>query len=448
MRLAGFMLALTLAGPVRGADPSPGPSATASPGASPPASRPLDSLILADGLWDAASQARLPYASIGFRWNSASKDTLESTARGLTLFDMPVTEALVRFEPGKPKEIEVIFYDRGDDGDLSKAEFAALQKSCEAAISKFSKTAPAALGRDAAAAVKMQEEEWSAPKSRLVLESSATREMISRGIPFRAEFIRLEIAPPEKPRTLLEEALAASSPAATAAFSGPSHVKKTDNGDVLIDGIPMVDQGEKGYCVVASTERVLRYYGQKVDQNELAEIANTSAAKGTDFAEMFEALKKLTARLHIRTKVEQMPDSKAFQTLFTEYNRAAKHEKADPLDIYGEGADIETVYHQMNFAILREVRTKNKMDLERFHKLVGTYVDAGIPLLWSVIVGLAPETPAIKGFGGHMRLIIGYNEKTQEILYSDSWGPGNELKRMPGADAWAITTGISVVQPL
>ena len=48
----------------------------------------------------------------------------------------------------------------------------------------------------------------------------------------------------------------------------------------------------------------------------------------------------------------------------------------------------------------------------------------------------------------HMRLVIGYNEQNAEILYSDSWGPGHELKRMPAADAWAITTGISTVEPL
>jgi hypothetical protein len=40
----------------------------------------------------------------------------------------------------------------------------------------------------------------------------------------------------------------------------------------------MVDQGEKGYCVVASVERVLRYYGGTVDQHELAQIANSDAA--------------------------------------------------------------------------------------------------------------------------------------------------------------------------
>jgi hypothetical protein len=43
----------------------------------------------------------------------------------------------------------------------------------------------------------------------------------------------------------------------------------------------MVDQGDKGYCVVASVERVMRYYGAAVDQHELAQVANSDAAIGT-----------------------------------------------------------------------------------------------------------------------------------------------------------------------
>jgi hypothetical protein len=46
-----------------------------------------------------------------------------------------------------------------------------------------------------------------------------------------------------------------------------------------------------------------------------------------------------------------------------------------------------------------------------------------------------------------MRLIIGYNDTTNEILFSDSWGPGHELKRMPADEAWTITSGIYGMEP-
>ena len=47
-----------------------------------------------------------------------------------------------------------------------------------------------------------------------------------------------------------------------------------------------------------------------------------------------------------------------------------------------------------------------------------------------------------------MRLIIGYNQPKHEILYSDSWGAGHELKRMPIEDAWTMTTGALLIEPI
>jgi len=34
-----------------------------------------------------------------------------------------------------------------------------------------------------------------------------------------------------------------------------------------------------------------------------------------------------------------------------------------------------------------------------------------------------------------------------KILYSDSWGPGHELKRLSLVDAWTMTLGLYTVQP-
>jgi hypothetical protein len=47
-----------------------------------------------------------------------------------------------------------------------------------------------------------------------------------------------------------------------------------------------------------------------------------------------------------------------------------------------------------------------------------------------------------------MRLIIGYNQKKKEILYSDTWGAGHELKRMPEDWAFTITHDAFFLRPL
>ena len=103
----------------------------------------------------------------------------------------------------------------------------------------------------------------------------------------------------------------------------------------------------------------------------------------------------------------------------------------------------------MDAATLRKSRAKEATALTQFKKDVKSNTSDGIPLIWSCIVGKFPEVPAIPPgvVGGHMRLIIGYNEKTDELLYSDTWGPGHELKRIPFEDAWAVTTSLHVLKP-
>ena len=69
-------------------------------------------------------------------------------------------------------------------------------------------------------------------------------------------------------------------------------------------------------------------------------------------------------------------------------------------------------------------------------------------MLWTVYLDIVEDKTALQVGGGHMRLIIGYNAKTNDIFYSDSWGAGHERKRMSAADAWTITTGLAKIEPL
>ena len=63
------------------------------------------------------------------------------------------------------------------------------------------------------------------------------------------------------------------------------------------------------------------------------------------------------------------------------------------------------------------------------------------------MLGVFPEEGIPQLSGGHLRLIIGYNEKNDEILYSDSWGAGHELKRMSTPDAYGATTSLRMIKP-
>lgn len=72
----------------------------------------------------------------------------------------------------------------------------------------------------------------------------------------------------------------------------------------------------------------------------------------------------------------------------------------------------------------------------------------GHPRVWSVQLGIVPEPLRLSQTrGGHLRLIIGFDEEKKTLIFSDSWGAAHTEKEMPLADAIAITTGRQVMQP-
>jgi hypothetical protein len=406
---------------------------------------PLDGAFAPETVWETpAAQFVESNGPLGFRWVSSAHDTAQTTLKGGTLFGLPVYQALTRFEGEKLVQVTALFYNRGDAGEIDRTQYEALIRQAVDAISTATKTKFTVRGKDASSAVKAEGLLWTTEKSIYLLEYSATKEAKALGVPFRAEFVRLEITPRAQPRSLVDEALAASKKAGP--FQ-PHLTRDAASGDVVITGIPMVDQGAKGYCVVASAERVLRYYGVRVDANELAQLANSSAKDGTSVAAMTESLKKLTARLKIRVRTLEQTDVKSILTLIADYNRLAKRAKTDGIDFNENALDLRQIYSQMKPELLREARTKNRSALSGFEREVKSHIEKRVPILWSVTLGIMPEGDRPLPVGGHMRLIIGYNEKTDEIVYSDSWGMGHEMKRMASADAWSMTMGMATIEP-
>lgn len=410
----------------------------------------LTGLLTNPKLWSLSQDEfqRLPEAR-GFRWVSASKDAARAGEQKLTLWTLPVVEVVVRFDKGRLAGMTPVIYARGDVGGLPREGYERLVKFSIDALNQNTSVPVAVRSKDAtiAAAVKADGYIWSAPAAHYLLECSFTEESKTKGIPFRAEFVRLEIKPPEAKVTGLTFAPIAMSGGKR--FTPTAHVRKDfASGDVLIPDVPMVDQGQKGYCAVACAERMMRYYGVQVDANEIAQLANSDSA-GTNPDAMFEALKKLTNRLRVRVRPVEKFEAPQLVTLMTEYNRAAKRgNRAPQLAQAGQVLDLEKIFRSMDVTVLKEVRTKTHSEVAKFQGDVQRSIDAGIPIIWSVMLGLFPEPGVPQKGGGHMRLIIGYNQKTQEIIFTDSWGAGHEQKRMPLENAVTMTTGLTALEPL
>ncbi len=287
----------------------------------------------------------------------------------------------------------------------------------------------------------------------------------SKAATFKPGFVRLAADGPARLAAGASRGTSSSRPAAKGRKTIVDNVIRDPRGDVFVDNVPMVDQGQKGYCAAAAAERVLRYYGVAVDEHEIGQAAGTSAEEGTSSKDMKDSVDMIGRRFKLATVTLygdfEKPMNERIQSLTKEvssYNKAAKKLKkpeiAESVYVRREGNyityDPRAADEAMDPEVLKDMKVNGaqKSRYKKFMADVHQYVNAGMPLFWSVLLGTYPETDLPQARGGHMRLIIGYNDKKREILYTDTWGKGHELKRMPADWAWTISRCLMVMKPL
>ncbi len=405
-------------------------------------------LVAPPGPWTKTPEELLPYLdALRFEWTSADKNEARSVSPSVKVGSETISETLIRLKEGKVSSLILLYYSRGNSGDINKRAFEEKLKAISDGLTAITKVQPVERGRAVGSAVRTEGLVWNTPETLYTLEWSGAKDL-STGM-FRAEFIRLIILPAVKE----QRAIGAATPSsytnrdAVKKFVGKEKIERLPDGTVRLNGIPMVDQGEKGYCVVATTERVMRYYGADVNQDELAQIADSDAKEGTSVTAMVNSLKKLTSRLGVKIKVIYSWDINEILDIIKDYNREAKKAKVDELHT-GNMIDVQELLSKADPKVYREIRLKKTTDFGKFQREIARSIEEGIPLLWSVNLGLVPEKNIPQYVGGHMRLIIGYDPKKNEILYSDSWGYGHEEKRMSFEDAWTITSGLYRLEPV
>lgn len=383
----------------------------------------------------------------GFFWvSNKNKETARAFKMPVTFRSTKVEEALVRFSNLHPQEITLYLYNRGDAGEISKEKFLDLIERTSQELNTWlqsnGKNQPE-IKRTAGS--RLNRKLWETSLMVTQLEWSHTIGRGSDNFRYRPEFARVTMTPPQLQTTASKSLFAEKDEEITLEILR-ARVERKENGDVAITKLPMVDQGPKGYCVVASAERVFRYFGKKVDQHELAQMARSGANQGTSIEAMMEVLKRLQSKFDVNLRSHYEFEFDDFLRFVKDYNRLAKRKKIPEVEL-GIMVDMLEVYRVMQLDLLTEAKIKRqKADYNRFSTKISKYTENGIPILWSVIVGKVQENPELRGMGGHMRLIIGYNKKTSEIIYTDSWGSGHEYKRMSLDDAWAITKNLSTIE--
>lgn len=172
-----------------------------------------------------------------------------------------------------------------------------------------------------------------------------------------------------------------------------TNVEKRNNGDHVINNIPMVSQGDSGFCVPATFERYLRYIGIPIDMYTLAMLGETRIEGGTRVNKLRDETSRYLAQQGLRMR---------------------------------------------------------KMSSTLNIKRIAEYIDRGIPLIWTMsstktFNNIADDYTSERRGGNpklslpdkenfvapHTLIITGYNQSEEAIAISDSWGPKYQERWIP-----------------
>ena len=173
-----------------------------------------------------------------------------------------------------------------------------------------------------------------------------------------------------------------------------ANVRKDASGDVIIGGIPMFRQGLRPYCAVSTLGMATHYLGLRMSTDALAAGArfrNTGSAKGSKILDLYRAAAEEAAA--------SVQRSGSF-----DFNRAKKYlEKGFPVVVWRRYSSERNLYHSAaaNGKALPEANTADRAT-------------------W----------PTAKTDPGHASVVTGFNEKTGEVIFMESWGEHTRGKRM------------------
>ena len=177
-------------------------------------------------------------------------------------------------------------------------------------------------------------------------------------------------------------------------------VKTTPDGDVMLDAIPMVNQGSRGYCAIGTLAMIGKYYGLEVNIDQLASRAGYKEGD-TDNASIIPIYEAAAKEGRMRMKQ---------QDTFNMRDAMREIDKGHPILVWRWFSRERDAFHH-KFA--KDHEKNPSLTLPDPKK------DKADRAMW-------PSSNT----GGHASLITGYNKERDEVLFTESWGEGNRHRRM------------------
>lgn len=365
--------------------------------------------------WDEGGNAFMREWNAGhlLRWQETATAGKDSEVRysayldGLKIFGVSAEHIALKEDGGKLCEIEIMFFNKGDTAsrlgfgmqstksNREKREFSETAwKDCRTEIRRnLEKSGKPRREKIGSAKLRRSVEIWTCGGNEFLLDAK------------EGEFVRVFIVPKNRLNRLTDPT------PERAKGNLRENVVHRDNGDVLIENIPMVDQGQKGYCVPATIERVLHYYGiSEPDMHTIADLAGTDAGGGTLVSQLVRGLSPVVKKNRLSFETFRMQFQKIRQSV----------DKGVPM-LWSMSATPEYMNRLKD-------NTFERKQAENFDDFA-TKLKKREPLKVS---------PRDLSRYAHLCLIIGYNPKTKEICISDSWGEHTAEQWIAFDDAFAV----------
>jgi hypothetical protein len=434
----------------------------------------LGPFVFGEDVWQqSTSDFYSQYRKYRFSWNgSKTVARFQSKRFPVTAYGKRLAGVRVQFKDKRINRIDVLAYDEAVDGKISKEDFEKLFDQIHDTIGVHSGRGNPGINVYETA-TGTRREMWVNDYTAFFLEyrNQSVRPQYARQ--FRGDFIRLRTAPREEAASLRDDPkLFANVAKARELRQNVSNVRST----LLIKNVPMVVQGDSSSSEATTTERLFRYLRIPIDQREIAATMSAETTKSGPFYPLRAALNTLApASVFRRVSVREF-DWNAWRRIVSDYNWREKATGKPAIDGEIGLDDPSEALREMDLESLKKA-LKRVEPISRFRRSIVQNVSRGIPILWGVQLGIVEEADIPLSFfteetveefparntsrrrqrvavrrpahwtGKHLRLIIGYDARANEVIFTDPWGESHAQKRMAIDDAHASTLSLYTVQP-
>jgi hypothetical protein len=441
----------------------------------------IGKLVFSDTVWETnIVDFYETYRDYRFRWTNKAHTVAYFHGKRipLTSYGKRLAAARVLFRNKYIARVELLAYDEAVDGKIPKTEFEQLFTQIRNTIGIYSgRGNPGISVNDTDTGTRR--ELWVNDATAFFLEYRYQSVAPQFAGQFRGDFIRLTTAPRAEATSLRTKA----KPKIARQRTLLENVRFRGN-TVSIEHVPLSLEGNASSSDAASAEMLFSYLRMPIDQREIAATMSAELFSNSPFHSIRTSLYRLAPVNLFNRKVLCEWNSENWQRLVSDYNWYARLD-GKPLIDTKQASRPSASLRKMDLAALKKARERDR-SIHEFWENVRIHVDRGIPILWGVQLGMVPEghiplsyydssiqklpasargrglltannermtapqptATASKAWPGkHMRLIIGYDIKRRDIIYTDPWGEEHAHKRMSLDDANAITLTLLVVQP-